>query len=217
MSKYAFLRSNASLIIIGSLLGLIGGFKIANSQYRSQQSEVLKRDIARATNGLPGSQAEVNAIIERAKANPNDAEAQVQAASQFIQIERPEEAMPFLEQARTIRPNDPRVSAGLGVAHFMMGQYDQAKDWLKRSHDQGADDPTVTGLLIGSYIRTGKNLDEAERLVSELEAKGVEADKIAQIRQELNAARSGKTENPAATPQPRTVLSHGSEGSKSVK
>jgi len=218
MSKYAFFRSNASLIIIGSLLGLIGGFKIANSQYRSQQNEVLKRDIERATSGRsPSSQAEVNAIIERAKANPNDAEAQVQAASQFIQIERPEEAMPFLEQARTIKPNDPRVSAGLGVAHFMMGQYDQARDWLKRSHDQGADDPTVTALLIGSYIRTGKNLDEAERLVNELEVKGVEADRLAQIRQELNAARSGKTENPAATPQPRTVLSHGSEGSKRIK
>ena len=36
MSKYAFLRSNAFLVIIGLMLGLIGGFKIANSQYRSE-------------------------------------------------------------------------------------------------------------------------------------------------------------------------------------
>jgi tetratricopeptide (TPR) repeat protein len=217
MSKYAFLRSNASLIIIGLVLGLIGGFKIANSQYRSGQSEALKRDIARATSGMPGSQAEVNSIIEKARANPNDAEAQVQAASQFIQIERPEEAMEFLEQARKARPNDPRVSAGFGVAHFMMGQYDQAMDWLKRSHDQGADDPTVTALLIGSYIRTGKNLDEAERLINELEAKGVEPDRLGRIREELKAARSGKTGKPSPTPQARTTLSHGPEGSKSVK
>src|SRR5262245_14093975 len=114
MSKYAFLRSNGSLIMIGLLLGLIGGFKIANSQYRSEQGEALKRDIARATSGMSGSQAEVRAIIEKAQANPNDAEAQVDAAVQFIQIERPQEAMPFLEQARKTKPDDPRVSAGLG-------------------------------------------------------------------------------------------------------
>jgi tetratricopeptide (TPR) repeat protein len=224
MSKYAFLRSNAALIIVGLLLGLVGGFKIANSQYRSERGEALKRDIARATSGTPNSQAEVSAIIEKAKANPNDAEAQVQAASQFILIERPQEAMPFLEQARKTKPDDPRISAGLGVAHFMLGQYDQAMDLLKRSHDQGADDPTVTALLIGSYIRTGKNLDEADRLIKELEAKGVEADRLASMREELNAARSGKTENPAAksenpaaTSQPRTVLSHGPEEPKRVK
>ena len=225
MSKYAFLRSNASLVIIGLLLGLVGGFKIANSQYRSEQGEALKRDIARATDGMSGSQSEVNAIIEKAKANPNDAEAQVKAASQFLQIERPEEAMPFLEQANKIKPNDPRISAGLGFAHFMMGQYDQAMDWLKRSHDQGADDPSVTALLIGAYIRTGKNLDEADRLVNELEAKGVEPARLAQIRKELNDARTGRTVNQGASPgekngeaqKPKTTLSHGPEQPKISK
>lgn len=217
MSKYAFLRSNASLIIVGLLLGLIGGFKIANSQYRSEQGKALKQDIARATSRMPGSQAEVNAIIENARANPDDAEAQIKAASQFIQIERPQEAMQFLEQARRTRPNDQHVSAGIGYVYFRMGQYDQAMEWLKRSRDQGADDPTVTALLIGSYVRTGKNLDEADRLVKELEARGVEADSLARIRQELNAARSGKTGNRAATPQPRTALSHGPDENKTAK
>jgi len=217
MSKYAFLRSNATLIIIGLLLGLVSGFKIANSQYRSQQGESLKRDIAKATNRMSDPQAEISAIIEKAKANPNDAKAQIDAASQFIQIERPQEAIPFLEQARKTKPDDSHVSAGFGVVHFMMEQYDQAIDWLKRSRDQGADDPTVTALLIGSYIRTGKNLDEADRLVKELEARGVEADSLARIREELNAARSGKTGNPTATPQPRTALSHGPEEPKVKK
>jgi tetratricopeptide (TPR) repeat protein len=225
MSKYAFLRSNVALIIFGLLLGLVSGFKIANSQYRSQQGESLKRDIARATSGMSNPQAEVSAIIEKAKANPNDAKAQIDAASQFIQIERPQEAIPFLEQARKIKPDDSHVSAGFGVVHFMMGEYDQAIDWLKRSRDQGADDPTVTGLLIGSYIRTRKNLDEADRLIKELESRGVEADSLAQIRQELNAARTGRTVNQEAPPsektgeaqKPRTMLSHGPEEPKTVK
>jgi tetratricopeptide (TPR) repeat protein len=225
MSKYAFLRSNVSLIIIGLLLGLVGGFKIANSQYRSEQGKALKQDIARAARGVSNPQAEVSAIIEKAKANPNDADAQIQAAAQFIQIERPEAAMPFLEQAKKTKPNDPRISAGFGFAHFMMGQYDQAMEWLKRSHDQGADDPSVTALLIGAYVRTGKNLNEADRLVNELEAKGVDAEKLAQMREELKAARTGRTVNQGASPgetngeaqKPKTTLSHGPEQPKISK
>jgi len=222
MSKYAFLRSNASLVIVGLLLGLIGGFKIANNQYRSQQGELLNRAVAKVTSGMAGSQAEVSAIIEKAKANPTDANAQIDAAIQFIQIERPQEAMPFLEQARKTSPNDPRVSAGLGIAHFMLAQYDQAIDSLKRSREQGADSPVVTSFLIGSYIQTRKNLEEADRLLKELEAQNVDPSRLAQIRADLNAARSGgagepaatPSENPKMTPAPKTVLSHGPEEPK---
>ena len=225
MSKYAFFRSNASLIIIGLLLGLVGGFKIANTQYRSQQGEALKRDIQRATSAMPGAQAEISAIIEKAKANPNDVEAQIDAAAQFIQIERPKESMQYLEQARKANPNDPRVNAGLGVAHFMMGQFDQAINALKRSREQGADSPVVSTFLIGSYIQTRKNLDEAERLLKELETQKFDPARLAQIRADLDAARTGSTVNQGASPgeksgeaqKPKTTLSHGPEQPKIAK
>jgi tetratricopeptide (TPR) repeat protein len=224
MSKYAFLRSNASLIIIGLLLGLVGGFKIANSQYRGEQGAALKREIEQATRN-PGPQAEVSAIIDKAKANPNDVEAQIEAAAQFIQIERPQDAMPFLEQARQANPNDPRVNAGLGVAYFMMGQFDKAIDALKLSREQGADSPVVSTFLIGSYIQTRKNLDEAERLLKELETQKIDPARLAQIRADLNAARTGGMVNQGATPgekngeaqKPKTTLSHGPEEPKISK
>src|SRR5262245_62459910 len=108
MSKYAFLRSNASLVIVGLIVGLVGGFKFANVQYRKQQSASLNRDIARAASGMTGAQAEITATIEKAKGNPNDAEAQVEAAFQFVQIESYQEAVPFLEQARKVDPNNRR-------------------------------------------------------------------------------------------------------------
>lgn len=225
MGKYAFLRSNASLIIIGLLLGLIGGFKIANSQYRSEQGETLKRDIARATGGMSGQQAEVTAIIEKAKANPSDADAQLDAAAQFLQVNRAQEALSFLEQARKADPNDRRVSAGLGVAYYMMGQFDQAIDFLKRSREQGANSPFVTKFLIDSYIQTRKNLDEAQRLLRELETQEGDPAELAQIRANLEAARTGGLNQSAATPnekqgetqKPKTVLSHSAEEPKSVK
>jgi tetratricopeptide (TPR) repeat protein len=224
MSKYAFLRSNASLIIIGLLLGLVGGFKIANSQYRGEQGAALKREIEQATRN-PGPQAEVSAIIDKAKANPNDVEAQIEAAAQFIQIERPQDAVPFFEQARQVNPNDPRANAGLGVAYFMMGQFDKAIDALKRSREQGADSPVVSTFLIGSYIQTRKNLDEADRLLKELETQKFDPAKLARIRADLNAARTGGMVNQGATPsekngeaqKPKTTLSHGPEEPKISK
>jgi len=222
MNKYAFLRSNASLIIIGLALGLVGGFKIANTQYRNKQGEALKQEIARVNSERPGPQAEISAIIEKAKANPNDVEAQIDAAAQFIQIERPQESMQFLEQARKANPNDPRVNAGLGVAHFMMGQFDQAIDALKRSREQGADSPVVSTFLIGSYIQTRKNLDEAERLLKQLETQNIDPARLAQIRADLDAARKGSNVNQGASPsekngeaqKPKTTLSHGPEQPK---
>jgi tetratricopeptide (TPR) repeat protein len=222
MSKYAFLRSNASLVIVGLIVGLAGGFKFANVQYRKQQSASLNRDIARATSGMTGAQSEITAIIERAKANPNDAEAQIDAAAQFLQIERPQEAMPFLEQARKADPKDQRVSAAFGVAYFMMGQFDQAIDSLKRSREQGAKSPIVTSFLVGAYIQTRKNLDEAERLLKELETQEVDPARLAQIRADLEAAKKGGALNQSAAPsekngqaqQPKTTLSHGAEEPK---
>jgi tetratricopeptide (TPR) repeat protein len=225
MSKYAFLRSNAALIIVGLLLGLVSGFKIANSQYRSQQGESLKQDIAQATKRFSDPQAEISAIIEKAKANPNDAEAQLEAASQFLQINRVQEAMPFLEQARKVDPNDRRVIAFIGVTSYMMGQYDQAIESLKRSRDQGVNSPFVTSFLIDSYIKTRKNLDEARLLLKELETQGIDPAELARIQADLEAARTGGTVNQGApssekngeAQKPRTMLSHGAEESKRVK
>jgi tetratricopeptide (TPR) repeat protein len=226
MSKYAFLRSNASLVIIGSLLGLAGGFKIANLQYHREQSVALNRNIAQATKGMPGGpQAETSAILEKARANPNDADAQIEAAFQFIQIERFQEALPFLEQARKADPNDRRASAGLGLSYFMIGQFEPAIDALKRARAQGVDNPSVTSLLIGAYVKTGKNLDEAEKLYKELESLKVDPVSLSQIRADLDAARKGKPVNQGAAPtdenggtiKPSTTLSHGPESPKIVK
>src|SRR5262245_36873388 len=171
MSKYAFLRSNASLVIVCSMLGLAGGFKVANLQYHREQSVAKNREIANATRGMPGlqqgSQAEVSAILEKAKANPNDFDAQFDAADQFFTIGRPQEALNFLEQAKKANPNDWRVNAGFGVAYLMMDDYDRAIEFLKRAREQKADNPGVTMALVDLYIKTHRNLDEAEILLKE--------------------------------------------------
>jgi tetratricopeptide (TPR) repeat protein len=202
------------------MLGLAGGFKVANLQYHREQSVAKNREIANATRGMPGlqqgSQAEVSAILEKAKANPNDFDAQFDAADQFFTIGRPQDALNFLEQAKKVNPNDWRVSAGFGVAYLMMDDYDRAIEFLKRAREQKADNPGVTLALVDLYIKTRRNLDEAEILLKELESQGaVDTVKLGQFRAELDAARKNKVEAPAEkngeTMKPQTTLSHGPE------
>jgi tetratricopeptide (TPR) repeat protein len=222
MSKYAFLKSNASLVIICSLLGLAGGFKIANLQYHSERSVAKNREIAQAATGRQGAQAEISAILEKAKANPNNVEAQLDAADQFFRINRFQEGMSFVEQAKKADPNDWRVNAAFGIGYLMMEDYDRAIESLKGAREQKADNPGVTLALIDIYIKTMKNLDEAERLLREVETEKredgtqkVDPATLAQFRAELDVARKAGKSSEAM--KPKTTLSHGPEQPKVAK
>jgi tetratricopeptide (TPR) repeat protein len=231
--KFAFLKTRVSVVIIGLVLGLVTGFKIANTQYRREQGLSLNRNIAQASGRLSGSESvnssssqnltpeqrdqiinQVRMIIDKAKNNPGDIEAQLDAAYQFIQIGRPEEALQFLQQANKVKPDDARTTAGMGMASFMMGKYDEAITWSKRSLDLTPKNPGATFLLIASYIRSNSNLNEAERLIKQLEAEGMDKEMIAKAREELNAVRSDKTGGSGSTPNSRTMLDHGPSDQK---
>ena len=84
-NKYSFLRGKIALAVIGLLLGLFSGFKVANSQYRRAQSVRQLAALRTQPPGARGAQgaqggagspdsghatAEVSAVIEKAKANP---------------------------------------------------------------------------------------------------------------------------------------------------
>jgi tetratricopeptide (TPR) repeat protein len=233
--KFGFLKTKSAVVIIGLLLGLVVGFKIANIQYRREQGISLHNAVAQASGRMSDSQSvnsgnsqnlspeqrdqiinQVRALIDKAKNNPQDVEAQLDAADQFIQIGRPEEALPFLQQANKVKPDDARITAGLGMATFMLGDYDEAIGWSKRSLDQTPKNPGATFLLIASYIRGNKNLDEAERLIKKLESEGMDREMIDKAREELNEVRSGKAGGSGATPGSKSTLDHGPESPKSA-
>lgn len=205
--KYAFLRTNLSLAVIGLVLGLVGGFKIANWQYRRQAGETLQRSVAQAASQLPsqgGGQAnltpeqrnqmlnDVKALIDKAKSNPNDVEAQLDAADQFIQISRPDEAVEFLQQAEKANPNDARVMHGLALVHSMKSQFPEAVKAAKRSLEINPDNTRVQMLLFTIYLESKTNLAEAEKIISALETKGeLNPQIISRAREDLKTAQSG--------------------------
>lgn len=221
--KYSFLRTNISLAIIGIVLGLACGFKLANWQYRRHQGIALQSSVAQATSraaqgdgqNLTPEQREqmvnqAKAVIDKAKSNPNDVEAQLEAADQFIQIDRPDEAIQFLEQAQKANPNDARTLHGYGIVYSMKGQFGEAIKAAKRSLELNPSNPRVQMLLAVTYIQAKTNLDEAEKLLGGLESSGaINPEVLASARQDLTAARSG---NPASGN--KTMLNHGPEEPK---
>lgn len=230
MGKYSFLRTNTALAIFGLILGLIGGFRIANYQYRREQGLALQQAVAQAASGA-GAQSvnsassqnltpeqrsqminEVRALIDKAKNNPQDVEAQLDAAAQFIQISRPEEALQFLEQARKVKPDDARTLAGLGVAYSMMGKFNEAINASKQARTLDPQNPRLTLLLAGAYIQSRQNLAEAEQLLKEIEPM-MDPRVIASARADLQAARTGQTDSPGG----KSVLNHGPEEPKQPK
>lgn len=226
--KYSFLRTNISLAVIGIVLGLACGFKLANWQYRRQQGVSLQASVAQATSrmaqgGDPNSQNltpaqreqmvnQAKVVIDKAKSSPNDVEAQLEAADQFIQIDRPDEAIQFLEQAQKANPNDARTLHGYGIVYSMKGQFPEAIKAARRSLELNPSNPRVQMLLAVTYIQAKTNLDEAEKLLGGLESSGaINPEVIASARQDLNAARGGKGNVGAGS---KTMLNHGPEEPK---
>ncbi len=204
--KYAFLRTNLALAIIGLILGLAGGFKLANWQYRHREGQALQNSVAQAAGKLPGGEGgqnmtpqqreqmfnEIKAIIDKAKANPNDIEAQLEAADQFIQISQPDEALEFLEQAKKANPNDARTMHGFALFYSMKNQFEDAAKAAKRSLEINPANTRVQMLLFTIYLESKTHLDEAEKILSGLEARGeLDPQIISKARQDLSSASTG--------------------------
>ncbi len=110
-------RKNFLIGITGLLLGCVIGFIFANSLNKSAVAPVpvtaTNPNSATppghpALNGNMGlmPQADVQAAIERAKAEPDNFEAQVAAAAMFYQIQRFEQAIELLKRANGLKPDD---------------------------------------------------------------------------------------------------------------
>jgi predicted Zn-dependent protease len=217
--KFDFLKTKASVCIIGLIMGSAAGFKIANLQFRDEQEKIKKKAVVEAagrfsdpSNNQNMSPEQVNnqvrAIIDKAKANPEDIDAQLEAAFQYIQIGQFQEATTFLDQARKIAPSDVRPLMGHGVVKMMMGQIDDAIGLAKQARQMEPKNPTVTTLLFSFYVESGKNLTEAEKLLGELESSGMDSQRLAELRGKLDAARSGGSNSGSGTGS-RSTLDHG--------
>lgn len=207
------MKRNLTFAVIGLTVGLVSGFKASNYSYRAALSAKKMEGINAAALPGGGTQAamgQVQALMARARQEPANFDAQHEAAHMFVQINRPDGALEFLTKAQQLRPDDAETMAELAESFYLTQKFDDAITWSRRALVAKPGLPIANYYLMASYVETNTNLDEAERILDELE-KFKPGDKaLAQIRDVIQKGR-------AETGKSKSVLSHGPEEARGGK
>ncbi len=115
-----------------------------------------------SANPSGGPQGDVMAVIEKARKEPSNLEAQMKAADLFKQIGRDEGALEFYERALKVKPNDFNLLTALGNINFDLKRYTESEKWYRSALKVNSKDATVWMDLGSSYyLREPRDLDNA--------------------------------------------------------
>ncbi len=169
-------KENILFGVVGLLAGLIVGFMFANSVNQGagggNAGTFAANTMPAGHPPVPGSEApggqgmqnvpEVQAAIDKARAEPNNFDAQLKAAEFYYQIQRFEGALEFLKQANKLQPDNYDVQVHMGNAYFDSGKYDEAEKWYNTALAKKPDDVSVRTDLGLTYIfRENPDYDRA--------------------------------------------------------
>jgi tetratricopeptide (TPR) repeat protein len=177
-----------------ALMGLVAGFFVSFLWTQS----INKNNAAPPTNsvasGMPGGAAgatgsggqqammgQVQQVIEKAKSNPNDFQAQIEAAKVFNQVGRKAETAEYLKKAYDVNAVEfvKRCSTDLqGALPFIAMYYDEQKNydesdrWIRRALDAAPNDNEMRIELAAAYLqREPPQPDKAiQELLAELKS-----------------------------------------------
>jgi len=178
-------KDNVMFGVLGLVVGLVVGFAVANSINKSAYE---KPDVSSASNsasnknpalppnhpplgGSTGEQPqnaprpEVMAAIEKAKAAPQNFEAQMTAGDLYYQIGRFDEAATFYETAAKLKSGDAEPMIKAGNANFDAEKYEKAEKWYLQALEKDPKNVNVrTDLGLTFFLRTPR---DAERAIKE--------------------------------------------------
>ncbi len=197
-------RENILFAIIGLLLGFIVGFMFASSM--SQKAAMPA--VAGSAQGLPADhppvgggqgaapnpqamQAQVQASIEKARNEPQNFEAQIQAADLYYQIQRYDQALEYLLKANQLKPTDYRTVVLLGMVNLDATHYDQAEKWYRAAMKMKQDDVMVLAGLAATTLQKG-DAKAAEVAIAQLEKADPTSEDLPQFRDKLASLKAGK-------------------------
>ena len=166
-------KENILFCIVGLLGGLIIGFTFANSiNQRQMTGQIPATSTMNNTGNLPsghpptggsdGSMEDITVAIEKARAEPDNFEAQIRAAELYYQIQRFEGAIEFLQKAAKIKPDDYVTLVNLGNAFFDSNRFEEAEKAYSSALAKKPDDLDVRADLGLTYVMRPKpDLDRA--------------------------------------------------------
>ena len=135
---------NTKRVLLG-LIGLTIGFIVSfvwTRDYNKNNAGAVGASGAQSAGARSGANsqeammAQIRETMEKAKQNPNDFEAQIEAAGAYDQIGRAKEAVDHLKKAIEINPADRRsfaISAYVGNYYLQEKDFLEAEKWFRRS------------------------------------------------------------------------------------
>lgn len=170
------MQKNILFGIGGLIIGLAIGFLAANSINRNSQSAALPNQpnapfqnqqtqvAAVKDQPLPTGKPlpEVSEKLDKAKNEPNNFDAQIQAGDVYLRIKGFDRAVEFYEKAHQIKPEDYETIVKIGNTYFDSGKFEQAEKWYEQALAKKSDDINVrTDLGITFVERANPDLDRA--------------------------------------------------------
>ena len=196
-------RENILFAIIGLLLGFIVGFMFASSMAQKAAMQPATAGALPADHPPVGGaggqnapnpqamQAQVQASLEKARNEPQNFEAQIQAADLYYQIQRYDQALEYLLKANQIKPTDFETVAALGLVNLDAGHFDQAEKWYRAAAKMKADDVRVLSGIAAATLGKG-DAKAAEDAIAKLEKANPSAEDLPQFRDKLASLKAGK-------------------------
>lgn len=181
-------KENILFGIVGLLGGLIIGFMFANNVNQKALANTTAPAAAMKQNanmpeGHPDiSQnqkpvipaADIQAAVDKAKAAPQDFDAQVKAAEVNYQAEQYDTAAEYLMAANKIKPDDYPTIVNLGNTYFDGGKYTEAEKWYSAALEAKPEDENVrTDLGLTFIFREPANYDRAIKEFETVLAKNI--------------------------------------------
>lgn len=198
-------RENLLFAIIGVLFGFIIGFLFASNV--SQRSATNVPTAVSGNENLPADHppiqggdgqnpqqifAQVQASMAKARKEPQNFEAQVDAAKLEYQIQRYDQAVEFLLKANQLKPDNYDVVVMLGAANLEGGHYDMAEKWYKIALSKKSDDVGVLASVAYMHLQKG-DAREAEKAIANLEKVEPTNQDLPQFKQRLASMKSGES------------------------
>jgi tetratricopeptide (TPR) repeat protein len=195
-------RENLLFAIIGLLFGFIVGFIFAStmSQRMGPAAPALSSGQMPADHPAIGSnpaaqnpggmQAEVTASLEKARNEPKNFDAQINAAQLYYQIQRYDPAIEFLLKANQLKPDDYQTLVALGVVNLDAGHYDVAEKWYRAALMKKSDDVVTLAGMAAATLGKG-DAKAAEQAIANLEKVDPTSEDLANFKERLATLKAG--------------------------
>ena len=172
MDEKAKLNKNTVVFgIVGLLIGLTIGFFAAN--YVNRNASFNQQASQNATN-LPAINIEehnpvvmmpdVRQVLEIARNEPNNFDAQIRAGEMYYKIQRFDKALNYYIKAQKIKPNDLQANIELAGIYYEMKNYiDAAKYFMKALEIDPKNTDVRSDLGLTFYLREPSDNERAIR------------------------------------------------------